>query len=103
MTVRVAKFEPPLFLAVNRTVYVPLAVYVWAGLGALLVLPSPKSHEYVLPVPVDALENRTVRGAVPLETDVVNDATGAVTGAVTVSVYTMLFVPPALVAVRRTV
>jgi len=43
--VTVSKHEPA--CTTRRTVYVPVAVYVWVGLAAVLAVPSPNSHELV--------------------------------------------------------
>ena len=42
----------------------------------MLVLPSPKSHSQEVPGPSEVLLNWTVKGALPLETSAVKDATG---------------------------
>lgn len=41
-TVCVSVMTPQTFVAVNVTVYVPLAAYVWVGLISVEVWPSPK-------------------------------------------------------------
>ena len=43
----VTEFEPPEFVAVNVTSYVPSAAYVWLGLVSVDDSPSPKSQLYV--------------------------------------------------------
>ena len=42
--------------------------------------PSPKSHRQEVTVPWEVSLNRTVKGALPLETSRVKDATGGGTG-----------------------
>ena len=41
-----ATADPPEFVAVNETLYVPSAAYVWLGLISVDVSPSPKSQLY---------------------------------------------------------
>ena len=51
-------------------------MYLWLGLRALLVLPSPKLHEQSVICPVDWSVNCTSSGALPLRGDPVKSATG---------------------------
>jgi hypothetical protein len=72
-------------VAVRLTVYVPAALYVWLGLFAVEVPPSPKLHDQDVGAFVEVSVNCTVRGAVPLVGVAEKAATGAEgDGAVTV-------------------
>jgi hypothetical protein len=55
---------PHEFVAVSATVYVPAAVYVWLGLVAVEVPPSPNVHEYDV-APLELLVKETVSGTSP--------------------------------------
>jgi hypothetical protein len=78
VTVAVDLADPPAFEAVRVTVYVPAALYVWAGFCAVDGAdPSPKSHDHDVGEPVEVSWKATLNGAVPDVGDAVNDATGA--------------------------
>ena len=65
--------------------------------------PSPKSQLHEVGLFVDPSVNATESGANPEPGDRVNEATGATTGVVTVTVNTAdVSLPPAFVAVKRT-
>ena len=55
-TVREAEVEPPEFVAVSVTVYVPGAVKVYDGFRFALVPPSPKDHDHDVGEPVDIVD-----------------------------------------------
>jgi hypothetical protein len=73
---------PPEPVTVNATVYVPAAEYTWLGFCALLVVPSPNVHPYVVMVPVDVLVKFIASGATPDVVLAVKLATGAAEGTV---------------------
>src|SRR6185312_1873073 len=73
-----ADFEfcaPPLSVTVNVTVYVPEAAYVWLGLVAVDVPPSPNVHERDEIVPSESVDV-SVKFAVRPEVVNVKFATG---------------------------
>ncbi len=65
---------PPGPVTVNVTVYVPSAKYVYDGLLAVLVLPSPKFHELSVKEPVEEFEKVTTAGAMRLTGDSLKSA-----------------------------
>jgi hypothetical protein len=93
---------PPTFVAVSRTLKVPVPVKMWVGLRTVEAgEPSPKFHDHDVGSLVDVSVKPTDNGAVPDDTVVVNDATGV--ESVTETVVRSETVKPAeLVAVRRT-
>ena len=83
---------PAAFVAVSETVKVPAVVYVLEGFSAVLVFPSPKSHNHEVGKLVEVSVNWTVRGAEPdvgvpvkLETGYTGTVVVAVMGAVVVT------------------
>jgi hypothetical protein len=76
---------------------------VWLGLWVVLVEPSPKLHDQLVTLPVEASVKVTARGAVPLVGLALNLATGAVAAGLTVIVPVALLDPPELVTVSVTV
>ena len=109
MMVLVSVSDPPVFVAVNATSYVPLTENEY-GLGDGFVVvcapvPSSKSQEYVnAPIPVLVFTNVTSNGISPDDLLIVKLATGTVTDAtVTYPVLVCVALPPAFVAVNDTV
>src|SRR4051794_14544346 len=75
--------EPGLVtVRVGGKVATPGVLYLWVGLAAVVLVPSPKSHEYVSTPPSGstepALEKVTVRGECPARGVTVALATGGV-------------------------
>ena len=77
---------------------------VWTGFFVVAVVPSPKFQAQAVGLPVEVSVNRTGKRAVPVLTDVVNDAVGPGATAFTVMVDVAGVLPPApLLAVSVTV
>ncbi len=70
-------FEPATFVTIKETVKVPSVVYVWVGFCSADELPSPKSQDHAVGVPVDRSVKVTCMGAGPPVVGVpVKDAVG---------------------------
>src|SRR5260221_4145878 len=81
---RLVTLDPPGPITVKITEKIPALEYVWLGLVSVLTPPSPKVHEWLVIVPIDASVKFTSSGAAPFNGLAVNAATGAPTRLVTV-------------------
>ncbi len=73
---RILVDDPIAELAVSFTVYVPAVWYVCEGFASIpSVVPSPKSHDHMVGLPVEVSVNWTVSGAVPVVGAAVKSAT----------------------------
>ena len=69
--------DPPAFVTVSFTVYLPAFEYAWVGCFTVEVVPSPKSQDHDAGEPVEVSMNWTVRMTFPLVGLPLKEALGA--------------------------